>query len=65
MWKEEYIEACAATRREELRKSMQRQAIEASRFHKDLLVKYFSERVAPGVHDIAAKKQGTVLQILS
>merc|ERR1712167_149459 len=25
--------------------------------HSDMMVKYFSERVAPGVHDVAAKKE--------
>jgi hypothetical protein len=60
-WKEGFLHGIYA-RREELVLQMELQDIKARELHtkvrSDMMVKYFSEKVAPTIHDIAAKKEG-------
>jgi hypothetical protein len=58
IWHEEFIH----DRYEKLWGSMAASHAETHKLHVktrgDIVLKYFAERVAPGVHDVAAKKEG-------
>jgi hypothetical protein len=64
VWNEQFMhfrfEIAAKERALEHERARQEQALEHEKHiesRKNLLIKYFSERVAPGVHDVAAKKE--------
>jgi hypothetical protein len=69
VWKEDFIHSCFQQQErkrhgehveDEARREKQR-ALERKLQNKtrsDMLIKYFSERIAPGIHDVAGKKEG-------
>jgi len=57
-WKEDFVHSCYAADEKKRKEQQAREKKIHNKTRSDMMVKLFSEKISPAVHDLAAKKEG-------